>query len=89
MNEEELRAELDGMLSIQTALMTLVGAIIRTHHDETNLQLSIVETMEILLNGSAGKQFSEKQKEQVRDAVESMRSLRPRTPGVPIRSGRF
>lgn len=89
MNEEQLSAEIESMLAIQTALITLVGALIRTHHDETNLQMSIVETLELSLNGSFALVLTEKQKTKVRDAVESLRSLHQRKPGVPIESRRF
>lgn len=89
MKLEELRAEMDGMLAIQTALITLVSALIRTHHDETNLQMSIVETMEIALNGAIGKTLTEKQKDQVRDAVETLRSFQQQKPGVQIGGRRF
>ncbi|MEN9375981.1 MAG: hypothetical protein RL710_1138 [Pseudomonadota bacterium] len=89
MEIEETRAELDSLLAIQVALTTLVCALIRTHHDETNLQMSVVEMLETMLNGTAGKTLSDKQKLQVRDTVESLRSLHQRKPGVPIESRLF
>ena len=89
MNLEEMQSELDGMFAMQTALTTLVCALIRSHPDEANFQLSVVETLEILLSGPIGKTLSLKQKDQVRDAVETLRSLHQRKPGVPIESHRF
>jgi hypothetical protein len=89
MNMEEVRSELDGLFVMQAALTTLVCALIRSHPDEANFQLSAVETLEVLLSGPVGKTLSSKQKDQVRDAVETLRSLHPRKPSVPIESHRF
>jgi hypothetical protein len=75
MNIEAEISAMQAMLAGQTALL---AGLIRAHPDEAHLQMSIVESIELLLNGAAGQTLTEEQREKARDFAETIRSLRPR-----------
>ncbi len=75
MNKEQLQAELDTLVATQAGLMAIVGSLMATHPDYEKFQLHLTGLLEVLLTGEAGKPFTEKQRQQAREFVETLQHL--------------
>jgi len=75
MNKEQLQAELDTLVATQAGLMAIVGSLMATHPDYEKFQLHLTGLLEVLLTGEAGKAFTEKQRQQAREFVETLQHL--------------
>ena len=75
MNKEELQSEIDTLVATQAGLMAIVGSLMATHPDYQKLQLHLTGLLEILLTGEAGKTFTEKQRHQAREFVETLQHI--------------
>jgi hypothetical protein len=75
MKKEQLQAELDTLVATQAGLMAIVGSLMATHPDYEKFQLHLTGLLEVLLTGEAGKRFSETQRQQSREFVETLQHL--------------
>ncbi len=75
MKNEQLQAELDTLVATQAGLMAIVGSLMATHPDYEKFQLHLTGLLEVLLTGEAGKRFSETQRRQAREFVETLQHL--------------
>jgi hypothetical protein len=75
MKKEQLQAELDTLVATQAGLMAIVGSLMATHPDYEKFQLHLTGLLEVLLTGEAGKRFSETQRQQAREFVETLQHL--------------
>ncbi|MBP9907484.1 MAG: hypothetical protein KBF66_18200 [Rhodoferax sp.] len=75
MNKEQLQAELDTLVATQAGLMAIVGSLMATHPDYEKFQLHLTGLLEVLLTGEPGKPFTEKQRQQAREFVETLQHL--------------
>lgn len=55
--------------------MAIVGSLMATHPDYERFQLHLTGLLEVLLNGDVGKHFSERQRQQAREFVETLQHL--------------
>lgn len=86
MKNEQLQSELDTLIATQAGLMAIVGSLMATHPHYERLQLHLTGLLEILLNGAAGVTFTETQRQQARDFVETLQQLRKAPPIDPLQS---
>ncbi|MDR3368085.1 hypothetical protein [Rhodoferax sp.] len=75
MKKEQLQAELDTMVATQAGLMAIVGSLMATHPDYERFQLHLTGLLEVLLTGEASKPFTETQRQQAREFVETLQHL--------------
>ncbi len=75
MKIEQLHAELDTLVATQAGLMAIVGSLMATHPDYDRFQLHLTGLLEVLLGGNAGKNFTETQRQQAREFVETLQHL--------------
>ncbi|HEY8904567.1 MAG TPA: hypothetical protein VIM63_00870 [Rhodoferax sp.] len=75
MKKEQLHAELDTLVATQAGLMAIVGSLMATHPDYERFQLHLTGLLEVLLTGEAGKPFTEMQRQQAREFVETLQYL--------------
>ncbi len=75
MKKEQLQAELDTLVATQAGLMAIVGSLMATHPDYEKFQLHLTGLLEVMLTGDAGKRFSETQRQQAREFVETLQHL--------------
>ncbi|HOE42725.1 MAG TPA: hypothetical protein PLB25_14000 [Rhodoferax sp.] len=75
MNEEQLQCELDSLVATQAGLMAIVGSLMATHPDYEKFQLHLTGLLEVLLTGDAGKTFTQRQRLQAREFVETLQHL--------------
>ena len=75
MTKEQLHAELDTLVATQAGLMAIVGSLMATHPDYERFQLHLTGLLEVLLTGEAGKPFTEMQRQQAREFVETLQHL--------------
>ena len=86
MESEQLQSELDTLVATQAGLMAIVGSLMATHPHYESFQLHLTGLLEILLNGAAGVTFTETQRQQARDFVETLQQLRKAPPVDPLQS---
>ncbi len=86
MKSKQLHAELDTLVATQAGLMAIVGSLMATHPEYERFQLHLTGLLEILLNGSAGVTFTEMQRQQARDFVETLQQLHKAPPTNPLQS---
>jgi hypothetical protein len=75
MNEALLQEEIETLVATQAGLMAIVGSLMATHPDYEKFQLHLTGLLEVLLTGEAGKPFTEKQRQQAREFVETLQHL--------------
>ncbi|MBP9907707.1 MAG: hypothetical protein KBF66_19345 [Rhodoferax sp.] len=75
MKLEELHRELDTLVATQAGLMAIVGSLMATHPDYEKFQLHLTGLLEVLLTGKAGTNFTERQRQQAREFVETLQHL--------------
>lgn len=75
MKPENLHRELDTLVATQAGLMAIVGSLMATHPDYEKFQLHLTGLLEVLLTGEAGTSFTEQQRQQARDFVETLQHL--------------
>jgi hypothetical protein len=75
MKIDQLHAELDTLIATQAGLMAIVGSLMATHPDYEKFQLHLTGLLEVLLSGEAGKNFTERQRLQAREFVETLQHL--------------
>ena len=75
MTKEQLQAELDTLVATQAGLMAIVGSLMATHPDYERFQLHLTGLLEVLLTGEASKPFTEMQRQQAREFVETLQHL--------------
>lgn len=75
MTKEQLHAELDTLVATQAGLMAIVGSLMATHPDYEKFQLHLTGLLEVLLTGEAAKPFTELQRHQAREFVETLQHL--------------
>ena len=87
MKREQLQSELDTLVATQAGLMAIVGSLMATHPQYERFQLHLTGLWEILLNGAAGITFTEVQRQQAREFVETLQQLRKAPPKIdPLQS---
>jgi hypothetical protein len=86
MESKQLQSELDTLIATQAGLMAIVASLMATHPQYERFQLHLTGLLEILLNGAAGVTFSETQRQQARDFVETLQQLRKAPPTDPLQS---
>lgn len=86
MKREQLQSELDTLVATQAGLMAIVGSLMATHPQYERFQLHLTGLLEILLAGAAGVTFTETQRQQARDFVETLQQLRQAPPIDPLQS---
>ena len=74
-NKEQLQSELDTLVATQAGLMAIVGSLMATHPDYDKFQLHLTGLLEVLLAGEAGRPFTERQRQQAREFVETLQHL--------------
>ena len=75
MKIDQLHSELDTLVATQAGLMAIVGSLMATHPDFDKLQLHLTGLLEVLLSGDAGKTFTERQRQQAREFVETLQHI--------------
>jgi hypothetical protein len=75
MKNEDLQAELDTLVATQAGLMAIVGSLMATHPHYDQFQLHLTGLLEVLLTGDAGKTFTENQRQQARDFVQTLQNI--------------
>ncbi len=75
MKIDQLHAELDTLVATQAGLMAIVGSLMATHPDYDRFQLHLTGLLEVLLGGNAGGNFTETQRQQAREFVETLQHL--------------
>jgi len=75
MKNELLHSELDTLVATQAGLMAIVGSLMATHPDYEKFQLHLTGLLEVLLTGEAGRSFTERQRQQAREFVETLQHL--------------
>ncbi|MBK6999430.1 MAG: hypothetical protein IPH35_05500 [Rhodoferax sp.] len=75
MNDEQLQSELDTLIATQAGLMAIVGSLMATHPEYEKFQLHLTGLLEVLLTGEAGKTFTQKQRQEAREFVETLQHL--------------
>ena len=75
MKNEVLQAELDTLIATQAGLMAIVGSLMATHPNYDKFQLHLTGLLEVLLTGEAGKTFTDRQRHQARDFVQTLQNL--------------
>jgi hypothetical protein len=86
MKSKQLHAELDTLVATQAGLMAIVGSLMATHPEYERFQIHLTGLLEILLNGSAKVTFTEMQRQQARDFVETLQQLHKAPPTNPLQS---
>jgi hypothetical protein len=78
MNEEmqEISSTVDTLLATQAGITVALTSLIAMHPNYQQLQMHLVSTLEIALNGSLGAVLTERQKIQARDYVEVLQQMR-------------
>ena len=82
MNPNQIQSELDSMVATQAGLMAIVGSLMATHPQYERFQLRLTGLLEILLNGAAGITFTEDQRQQAREFVETLQQLPKAPPAI-------
>ena len=82
MNPKQIQSELDSVVATQAGLMAIVGSLMATHPQYERFQLHLTGLLEILLNGAAGITFTEDQRQQAREFVETLQQLRKAPPAI-------
>ena len=75
MENEDLQAELDTLIATQAGLMAIVGSLMATHPHYEQFQLHLTGLLEVLLTGDASKTFTENQRQQARDFVQTLQHI--------------
>ena len=75
MKKDQLQVELDALVATQAGLMAIVGSLMATHPQYEAFQLHLTGLLEVLLAGDAGKSFTETQRQQAREFVETLQQL--------------
>jgi hypothetical protein len=86
MKREQLQYELDTLVATQAGLMAIVGSLMATHPQYERFQLHLTGLLEILLAGAAGVTFTETQRQQAREFVETLQQLQQAPPLDPLQS---
>jgi hypothetical protein len=86
MKSKQLHTELDTLVATQAGLMAIVGSLMATHPEYERFQIHLTGLLEILLNGSAKVTFTEMQRQQARDFVETLQQLHKAPPTNPLQS---
>jgi hypothetical protein len=80
-NQEDIRAALDALQATIAGLTVAIGAIIQTHPQHAQMQLAMTALLEQQLGaGALSAVLNEPQKEQARDLVEWLGSIRGQEP---------
>ena len=75
MKSDELQIEIETLVASQAGLMAIVGSLMATHPRYEMFQLHLTGLLEVLLTGEAGKTFTEKQRHQAREFVETLQHI--------------
>ena len=86
MKREQLESELDTLVATQAGLMAIVGSLMATHPQYERFQLHLTGLLEILLARAAGVTFTETQRHQAREFVETLQQLHKAPPIDPLQS---
>lgn len=86
MHRTQLQSEIDPLVATQAGLMAIVGSLMATHPQYESFQLHLTGLLEILLTGAAGTTFTETQRQQARDFVETLQQLRKAPPIDPFQT---
>lgn len=74
-----MQAQIAALQANQAALLLVVSTLMQTHHDGNAMHLLLTAQLEQQLgNGAIGKALGEAQREQVREFIERLGSLRVR-----------
>ena len=67
--------QLDTLVATQAGLMAIVGSLMAKHPDYDKFQLHLIGLLEVLLTGEAGKIFTEKQRYEAREFVQTLQHI--------------
>ncbi|MBK6593689.1 MAG: hypothetical protein IPG23_13620 [Burkholderiales bacterium] len=86
MHNAQLQNDLDAIIATQAGLMAIVASLMATHPQYERLQLHLTGLLEILLTGAAGITFTDAQRQQAREFVETLQQLQKAPPIDPLQS---